>query len=375
MPETARLIVGLMSGTSHDGVDAALVGVAGSGARAVAELVHHTHLRYPPALRDEISRAMVGTAREACELNFRLGRVFGKAALGCMAGAGVSPAHVDAVASHGQTICHVPPKGRRGGSTLQIGEPSVIARMTGLPVISDFRTADMAAGGHGAPLVPFADHLMFKRRSGVLAALNIGGISNVTAVTPRIKDVFAFDTGPGNSLIDLAMRALFGKPLDRGGSTARAGRADKRLLALLMKHPYLKQRPPKSTGRETFGPGLADKTLARKLAPEDVVATFTHFTALSIKDAFDRFVLKAHRIEEVVVSGGGVHNAFLMELLTDALAPITVIPISDYGIPPEAKEAMSFAILANETLSGRPSNLPAATGATRRVILGKITLP
>lgn len=374
--DPARLIVGLMSGTSHDGVDAVLTGVAGSGTRTRAELVHHIHLKYPNALRKDIARAFEeGRARDICELNFRLGRVFGKAALRCMEGAGISPDVVDAVASHGQTVCHIPPKGKRPGSTLQIGEPAVIARMTGLPVVADFRTADMAAGGHGAPLVPFADHVLFKKRTGVRAVQNIGGMANVTVVTPALRGVYAFDTGPGNSLMDIAMQALYNKPFDRGGNTAKRGRPDKRLLNELMRHPFLKKTPPRSTGRETFGPALLSKALARKLAPENIIATLTLFTALTIKDAYERFILKKHPIDEVVVSGGGVKNSYLMSLLKDALSPIRLTPVSDFGIPTEAKEALSFAVLANETLSGRPSNIPAATGATRHVILGNITLP
>ncbi|MGD2079502.1 MAG: anhydro-N-acetylmuramic acid kinase [Nitrospirota bacterium] len=367
-----RLILGLMSGTSHDGVDAALVGFSGK----IPRLLGHTRTPYSKSLRESVRSAFGGTAEEVCRLNFALGEVFARAALRCLKEAGAEPPAVDAIASHGQTICHIPPRGRRPGSTLQIGEPAVIAQRTGIKVVSDFRTADMALGGHGAPLVPFADHVLFKRRA-TCCVQNIGGIANVTVVTPDLEGVFAFDTGPGACLIDEAMRALFGKPLDRGGKTAAGGRADAGLLKRLRGHRYFGQRPPKSTGRELFGTGMLQKILKHypKIRPEDLVATFTHLTALSIKDAYERFVFPEHGIREVILSGGGARNAHLVALLREALSPLRVRSVDDFGVPAEAKEALSFAVLAKETLRGRPSSIPRATGASRSAVLGKITYP
>jgi len=364
------LILGLMSGTSHDGTDAALVSLG----RGTPRLLYHSCLPYSPALRARISSAFEGSAEEICRLNFELGEVFAKAALKCMKEAGVRPGEIEAVASHGQTIYHIPPSRGRLGSTLQIGEPSVIAKRTGVRVVSDFRTADMALGGHGAPLVPFADHVLFKRRA-VCCAQNIGGIANVTVVTKNLNDVYAFDTGPGNCLIDEAMKSLFRKPFDRGGRVAKKGTPDERVLSRLLVHPYFAKRPPKSTGRETFGPKMLKQILggAKRARPEDVVTTLTHLTARSIVRAYRRFILNRNDVREVILSGGGTKNGFLVGLLKEQLAPIKITLIDELGIPSGAKEAMCFAILAGETLRGRPSSLPRVTRARRASVLGRIT--
>lgn len=371
-PRGGRLILGLMSGTSHDGVDAALTRIRG---RKVS-LLRHYHLPYPPSLRQKIRAAFTeACAADICRLNFELGEVFARAALKCMEEAGLSPGDLDAVASHGQTIYHIPPVYNKRGSTLQIGEPAIIAQKTGVPVVHGFRAPDMAAGGEGAPLVPFADHLLF-HGTETRAVHNLGGISNVTVVTPGLDDVRAFDTGPGSCLIDEAMRCLFGKPMDRGGKVARKGVPDAELLETVMNHPYFQKRPPKSTGRETFGRELIEMILKRRRTqPEDLVATLTHLTARSIRDAYDRFIFPEHRVSEIILSGGGTKNDSLVSLIKEEFAPLKVTAIEDYGIPSEAKEALSFAILANETLSGRPSNLPAVTGAEKKVLLGSVLFP
>jgi anhydro-N-acetylmuramic acid kinase len=322
-----------------------------------------------------ISRAPEGSVRDLCKLNFELGEVFARAALKCAGESGTDISSVDAIASHGQTVCHVPPEGSKRGSTLQIGESALIAERTGVSVVSDFRVADMAAGGHGAPLVPYADYLLFRGTRTKLVQ-NIGGIANVTVVTPRVDDLLAFDTGPGNCLIDSAMQTIFRKSFDRGGKIARRGKPDEALLQDLMKSPYFSKRPPKSTGTDVFSLGLVRKALKkRRVQPEDLLSTFTHLTARSIQDAYERFVFPEHRANEVIVSGGGTKNGYLMDLLRGGLKPLKVKTIDEYGIPTGAKEAMSFAVLANETLSGKPSNMPAATGASRSVVLGKITPP
>jgi anhydro-N-acetylmuramic acid kinase len=368
-----RLLLGLMSGTSHDGVDAALVRFD----KNRPSLVKHLHLPYAPALREDIASAFDGRTADVCRLNFTLGEVFAGAALKCMKDAGASPSEVEAVASHGQTIHHIPPGRGRPGSTLQIGEPSVIALRTGVKVVSDFRTADMALGGQGAPLVPFADWVLFKDRAPCCVQ-NIGGIANVSVVTKKLDDVFAFDTGPGNCLMNDAAKALFGKPFDRGGKIAKKGQPDLKLLERLLGHPYFLKKPPKSTGRETFGSSMLRaiiKNQDRKARPEDIIATLAHLTARSISNAYKKHILRKHKIREVIISGGGARNTFLVEILREEFSPLKITLIDEYGIPAEAKEAMSFAILARETLRGRPSSLPRATGASRAAVLGKITPP
>ncbi len=376
--ECITRIIGLMSGTSHDGVDAALVEIriGMGGGRGRVRLIKHLHICYPKSLRDEIRRAFNGNTELICRLNFRLGDVFAKAVLSLLKTTGFRPGDIDAVASHGQTIYHCPPSGKRPGATLQIGEASVIAERTGILTISDFRAADMAAGGHGAPLVPMADYILFRRDGKVIAVLNIGGIANVTIIREKIDDTIAFDTGPGNSLIDEAMRFYSkGKiSLDRNGSFARSGRPVKRFLDELLSHPYFKKRPPKSTGRETFGIDMV-KDIFKKyssLPPHDIVSTLTYLTAITIHDSIIRY-----KPDEVILTGGGVKNKFLVELIKDTfkVKGITVNDISIYGIKPQAKEAVSFAILGYLTLNHRHGNIPSATGARHGVILGKMTLP
>ncbi|VAX34356.1 Anhydro-N-acetylmuramic acid kinase [hydrothermal vent metagenome] len=391
-PDKAAKIIGLMSGTSHDGVDAAIVEImpgSSTGNNASAdridseisiELIKHLHRPFSKALREEIQGAFSGNTEHICRLNFKLGEVFAKSVLSLIEVSGLSPKDIDAIASHGQTIYHIPPSGspsrRTSGSTLQIGEASVIAERTGIMTISDFRTRDMAAGGHGAPLVPLADYLLFSKKGLKRAVLNIGGIANVTLVEERIDGTIAFDTGPGNSLIDESIKYCSSGRLsfDRHGSVAESGRPDKGLLKELLKHPYLKKRPPKTTGREVFGAEMVKDIFSRygRIAIEDILSTLTHFTATSIYRA-----IIPYGPDEVIVTGGGTKNRFLMKLICGMFEAkeITVNNISKYGIPPEAKEAVSFALLGYQTLNLRPGNLPSATGAHSKVILGKITLP
>ncbi len=391
-PDKKAKIIGLMSGTSHDGVDAALIEIMpGSNSTTSAsidnidskiscKLIKHLHRPFSKALREEIQEAFTGNTEHICRLNFKLGEVFAKSVLSLLDVSGLSPKDIDAIASHGQTIYHIPPSGspsrRKSGSTLQIGEASVIAERTGIMTISDFRTRDMAAGGHGAPLVPLADYLLFSKKGLKRAVLNIGGIANVTLVEERIDSTIAFDTGPGNSLIDESIRYYSSGRLsfDSNGSVAESGRPDKELLKELLRHPYLRKRPPKTTGREVFGVEMVKDIFSRygKLAIKDIIATLTHFTATSIYRA-----IIPYGPDEVIVTGGGTKNRFLMKLVHGMFGAkeITVNNISKYGIPPEAKEAVSFALLGYQTLNLQPGNLPSATGAHSKVILGKITLP
>lgn len=370
-------IIGLMSGTSHDGVDAALVEIVhASNPTNFLFLIKHIHTPYPTSLREQIRESFNGNTELICRLNFRLGEVFSESVLSLLKKTGFKPAEIDAVASHGQTVYHIPPSGRKPGSTLQIGEASVIAERTGILTISDFRTADMAAGGHGAPLVPMADYLLFKKTGKVRAVLNIGGIANVTVVRENIDNTVAFDTGPGNSLMDEAMRIWSKGQLtyDFNGSFAGTGKPISSLLSEQLSHPYFSKRPPKSTGRETFGRDLAEEIFYRnrKSEPQDIVSTLTHLTAIIAYRAIKKF-----HPDEVIVTGGGVKNKTLMGLINEKFKEegVAVNDISIYDIPPQAKEAVSFAILGYRTLNKLHGNVPSATGAKHKVILGKITMP
>jgi len=286
------------------------------------------------------------------------------------------------VGSHGQTVYHIPDSRREGGrkvcSTLQIGEPSVIAERTGITTVADFRPRDVAAGGEGAPLVPFADYFLFAHRRLTRAVQNIGGIANVTYLPAggSVADVLAFDTGPGNMMIDRVVHHVTrGRAgYDAGGRLAARGKVHAPLLARLLSHPYLQRQPPKSTGREMFGVQFTDtvyrKALLRGLAPLDILATVTAFTACSIADAYNRFLPRMP--DEVILCGGGAENAALVGLLRQQMPAAKVRRTDDLGIPARAKEAVSFAILAAATVRGQANNVPSATGARRAVVLGKV---
>ena len=372
-----RRVVGLMSGTSADGVDAALVRIEGAGLATRVRLDAFRTVAYPRSVRDEVRRLGAADAGDLCRMNFTLGEYFARAALTVIAEAGLQPADVDLVGSHGQTAFHVPAQGRQTASTLQIGEAAVIAERTGLPVISDFRTRDIAAGGQGAPLVAYVDHLLFRDEDRVRLRLNVGGIANVTVVTPHLEDVLAFDTGPGNSGLDTLVGIMTRgeRTWDADGRLAARGRIDENLLAKLMAHPYLPLPPPKSTGRETFGREWVESVLRGRgnIRLEDVLATMTLFTAQSIHHAWQEWVKPKHPIAEVILSGGGARNLTLLAHLRRLFRPMPVRGLEELGHDPDAAEAVAFAILANETLHGNPSNVPSATGARWPAVLGKIT--
>lgn len=385
------IVVGLMSGTSADGVDAAVVRLDGAPPALSWELLSHIHRDHPPALRDEIFacfRPETGNAARLCSLNFSLGRAFGEAALAAIEAAGLIPAQVNLIGSHGQTVWHIPTG--PDASTLQVGEAAVIAELTGITTVSNFRTRDMAAGGQGAPLVAYVDALLFAHPHKVRALQNIGGIANVTYVPPvsgvtaaTAAEALAFDTGPGNMLMDDAAARATGGALtyDAGGRLAAAGRVDEGLLAELLAHSYYRQPPPRTTGREQFGRQYGAQVWAqaqaRGLAGEDVIATLTALTAATIAGAYRDFL--PIYPDEVIVSGGGARNPTLMAMLTAALGEAAPGPAprvytsADFGLPVEAKEAVAFAVLAYETWHRRANNLPAATGARHPVVLGSIT--
>lgn len=373
-----KVVIGLMSGTSHDGVDAAIAKISGSGKSARVELLKVSRTAYPKTLRDKVSNAFTGTARDICRLNFELGEFFAKAALKTIREAGLTPESVDLIGSHGQTVYHIPGGPGRPGSTLQIGDGSVIAARTGVITVSDFRPADIAAGGQGAPLVPYADWVLFRKPGKIIAVQNIGGISNVTVVSERLEDVMGFDTGPGCSLIDETVKIISGGTLtyDKDGKIASSGNIITGMLRDLLHEPYFKKKPPKSTGREQFGAILAKELLKkhRREKEEDIICTLTALTAESVFRAYEKFVFPKYGIDRVLLAGGGAKNKFLVKLLRERFGSLPVEFTDNAGIPSQARESLAFAVLANETICGRPSNVPGATGAWREAILGKISL-
>jgi len=365
--KTERIVVGLISGTSVDAIEAVVCGISGTGGDAALDLLSHVSVHFPPALARRV--LAISDVREVCALNFELGDRFGRAALKAIQVAGLKPKDVDLIGSHGQTVAHLP------GSTLQIGEASVIAELTGAPVVCDFRTRDVAAGGEGAPLVPYADWVLFRKPGAHRALQNIGGIANVSVVSDRLEDTLAFDTGPGNMLLDAVTRFATRnkKAYDEGGRLALQGRIMPDVLRELLEHPFLKKKPPRSAGRDQFGEALSMKLWRRfKRRPTDLLATLTAFTIEATVRAYERFVLPKHALEAVYLSGGGSRNPFIVEGLERRLAPLPVRPLDALGFPEGAKEAACFALLASEWLSGTAQNVPSATGARARVILGKV---
>jgi anhydro-N-acetylmuramic acid kinase len=412
------LVLGLMSGTSADGIDVALARLSGAPPNLNAKLLDQTSFKFPHPLRKEILRVAEQRpicARDLSQLNFRLGRIFAEAALAACGRFRVSPQRISLIGSHGQTIFHqgVASKyfGASTASTLQIGDGSVIAARTGITTVSDFRPADIALGGQGAPLVPYVDYLLYRHPKLGRVSLNLGGIANITVIPANAKpsQVFAFDTGPANMLIDaLVQHFTHGRQrFDKDARIARSGQINPPLLKVLLQDRYLKLKPPKSTGREYFGAAYIKKLLALgrryQAKPNDLIHTATAFTAASVADALHRFVLPNHRIHQLIVSGGGAHNPLLFKQLSvfavDPTAPpkeafaemrfatpaqrfppqtkqgsfMTVLASSRLGMPEDAKEAFAFALLAYEAFHQRPANLPSATGARGLAILGKIS--
>ena len=382
------LVLGLMSGTSADGIDVALAKISGTPPSLKSELLAHAAFKLPSAVRAEILRVAEQSkvvAGDLSQLNFRLGQVFADAALNACKRFRVDIRKIALIGSHGQTIFHQgrPSKylGQPTASTLQIGEASVIAEHTGITTVADFRPADVAAGGQGAPLVPFADYVLYRHETLGRVSLNLGGIANITVIPARAKptQVLAFDTGPANMLIDTLVRHFTKgrQHFDKNSSLAKQGRAIPQLLNDLMLDPYLKLAPPKSTGREYYGTAYLKKILAlgrkHRAKPNDLIRAATIFTALSIVDALHRFVLPKHKIHQLIVSGGGANNPLILAQLAAALPAIEIVPSSQLGVPEDAKEAYAFALLAYETWHQRASNIPSATGARKAAILGKIS--
>jgi anhydro-N-acetylmuramic acid kinase len=406
MTKKPMLVLGMMSGTSADGIDAALAKISGTPPHLKIKLIGHVKQTFSTEIRKAILRLAEQNPTPPgsfSQLHARLGKLNADAALSACKKSKISSRRIDLIGNHGQTIFHqgepVNFLGAKTASTLQIGDSSVIAAVTGITTVGDFRPADIALGGQGAPLVPYVDYLLWRDAKLGRVALNIGGIANLTVIPANAKpsDVFAFDTGPGNMLID-ALVARFTRHrshFDRNARRAIRGQLVPQLLDQLMQDLYLLRKPPKSTGREYFGAAYVDKilTLGRRMKPNDLIRTLTIFTALSIVDALQRFVLPKTNIHQLIVSGGGAHNPLLIGQLgallgsppvgardivpssarTKPTPSIEVLPSSSLGIPVDAKEALAFAVLAYETFHKRSSNLPSATGATGPAILGKIS--
>jgi len=375
-------VAGLMSGTSLDGIDVAIVDIGGRGwNRRVSVVAHHT-IPYPRAVRQAIlsvSNTRTHTASVA-RLHFLLAELYAEALVRACRARRVPLSSIRLIGCHGQTIFHEgePAKllGRRLASTLQIGDGSVLAERAGIPVVSDFRPRDIAAGGRGAPLVPFVDYLLLRHRRLGRVALNVGGIANITAIPPGTGPgaVIAFDTGPGNMVIDaLAAEYTRGRlTFDRGGKIAARGALSASLLDSLLKDPYYRRRPPKTAGREHYGREFIGRLLETGLPLVDLISTATALTAATVAIGLGRFVRPRMPVDEIIVSGGGVHNPRLMAYLAAFLPGVRVRTSAELGIDPDAKEAVAFAILAYESFHRRPSNLPSATGARRPAILGKL---
>jgi anhydro-N-acetylmuramic acid kinase len=374
-------IAGLMSGTSADGIDVAIIDFDG---RAV-KLIAFGMIPYSEKIRKsifELFSPATSHVDNICHMNFVLGELFTDALIGLAQKSKIALDSIDLIGSHGQTIFHIPEPRKFDGksirSTLQIGESSIIAERTGVTTIADFRPRDIAAGGEGAPLVPFADYLLFSDKKKNRALQNIGGIANMTWLPAggEADDLLAFDTGPGNMIIDRVTSLVTNgrKKFDAGGSLAARGKVNDKLLAELMKNPYFRRTPPKSTGRELFGLQFTDslykKSIRLRISPMDILATVTAFTARSIADASRRYL--PAKIDEMILCGGGSWNETLIKFLRAELPKTKVAPMSEFGIDPDAKEAISFAILAYATIKGVPNNMPSATGAKKRVVLGKI---
>ncbi len=381
-----RTVAGLMTGTSLDGVDVVIARLSGSGRGLSMEVLASESASYPRALHDlllEQSDPRTSSVYHLSQLNFRLAHLYVDVIKGAIKTAGLDA--VDLVGSHGQTVHHVPEledcAGKSVRSTLQIGDPSVLANLLGVPVVGDFRVADMALGGQGAPLVPYFDYVAFSDENETRGLLNLGGIANLSVLPAggSSEDLIAFDTGPANMLLDIIARRYFDAAYDRDGRFAREGVIHEGALEVLLEDDYFLRPPPKSTGREYFGEPFLETIIGTANSPSvthaDYMATAAALTARSVHDAYERFISDSHTLDVVIASGGGVRNPFLMEQLTAAFDPIPVRTADDYGVDSDLKEALCFAVLAHETINGAPSNVPSATGASRGALLGKICVP
>jgi len=382
-----KLVIGLMSGTSVDGIDSALVEITGNGINTKFKELFFSTYPYPKGLKELIlknSLKETSNVEDICRLNFLIGKLFAKAAIKLCKDYGISINQIDLIGSHGQTIHHLPEEkklfGEKIKSTLQIGDPSVISKLTGVVTVGDFRTGDMALGGQGAPLVPYFDFLTFRSKKVNRALLNIGGIANITLLKKKatIDDVIAFDTGPGNILIDLLAKKYFNKKFDKDGKIASSGKLNESLLQKIIElDEYINKKPPKSTGRERYNEEFFRDALKEfhNIPPLDIITTFTEYTAYAVYHNYQKFLKKICEISELLVSGGGSNNLFIMKSLQKYFGEkVKVVKVETDKMSVDSKEAVCFAIFANETISGNPINIPSVTGASSKTILGKICL-
>lgn len=377
------LAVGLMSGTSLDGVDTVLCEISGQDESTKVKQLYFKTYDIPESLRTKIRKCC---SRELipvdliCSLNFELGYLFADSVKSLCKDANVKLEDLSFIASHGQTIFHIPkPYDDYVPSTLQIGEAAIIANECKTKVISNFRVMDMAVGGEGAPLVPYSETLLYSEKNQAVALQNIGGIGNVTVLPKKgdTKKVIAFDTGPGNMMIDEAVRTFYGKKYDTDGYYARQGNLISSLAAELKEHPYFNLEIPKTTGREMFGEHFTKSILEKyhSCEPNDLIHTFTWFTAYSIAYHYKKYLISEYGLKKCIIGGGGAYNSYLLELIKNEMPEVTVMTQEEHGFSSEAKEALAFVILGNQTYHRRPSNVPSATGAKKSVILGQITYP
>ena len=378
------IVAGVMSGTSADGIDVALVRIQGRGSSLRFKLLRHEHFSYPKSVREAVLQAMnskQASVADLSRLNFLLGELYADAIKETQQRAKIKK--LELIGCHGQTLYHqgdpAPYLDKNIACTWQTGEGSVIAARLGVPVVSDFRPADMATGGKGAPLVPFLDYVLFRDRRAGRIIQNLGGIANLTAIpaNARPEDVIAFDTGPGNMVVDQLMQILFDQPYDNEGSVAATGHILDAILEETLRKPFFCRKPPKTAGREEFGNEFVQDFLRRcgEAAKADIITTATALTGISIADAIRDFVLPTGKYQDYIVSGGGVANESLMRMLEMGASALRLKlkTTDDFGIPSQAKEAVAFAVLAYQTWHRQPSNIPSATGAKRPAVLGKIS--
>jgi anhydro-N-acetylmuramic acid kinase len=380
-----KLCIGLMSGTSMDSIDAALVRITGSGLKTHIEVVGWHRYPFPHTVKGTLFNAITIDGIQLSrlsQLNFLIGEVFAEAVLKLLKKFHIDAQSVDLIGSHGQTVWHHPQKQRIArhfvSSTLQIGEPAVISARTGIPVVADFRVKDVALGGEGAPLIPYFDYLIFRSNKEHRGVLNLGGIANITVLPKNctLEEVYAFDTGPGNMVIDELARELFNQEKDTSGAISASAPPHKVLLSCMMNHPFIRKHPPKSSGREEFGTPFTKKLLKKasrlQLSTAEIISTATEYTARAIEENYIHFIKPNHPLKRIIVSGGGINNVELMSRLKKYFSPIRIETSDDYGIPAECKEAVAFAVFANETICGNPINIPKVTGAEKPAVCGKI---
>ena len=378
-----------MSGTSLDGIDIAIADICGSGQRLTLEVVATFSHPFASAVRELIlknSAPSTSSVRDISQLNALLAAVYAEAVETAAEASAIPLRSIDLVGSHGQTLHHVPNDepcaDRQTRSSLQVGDPAALAALLGIPTVGGFRTADMALGGQGAPLVPYFDLVYFAHAAENRLLLNLGGIANMTVIPAgenpgRQDDLIAFDSGPANMVIDILMSRLFDEGFDAGGAYAREGQIYMPVLESLLEDRYFERPPPKSTGREYFGDPFVNRLIRRSdgMTPRDMLATATELTALSIWQAYDRFIREHLPAARVIASGGGVRNDFLLERIQLAFGDIPVETTADHGLDPDFKEAVCFAVLAHEFLNGQPTSVPSVTGASRAALLGQLALP